>query len=113
MAPGHALQPTADETAEQVIDLYRRVWAFSDATVGELPIDAPGRVPWWPADRNAVALGEVMVHVIVDLARHTGHADILRESIDGSAGLLARALNLPDEDWPAYVAKLTRLAERF
>ena len=55
-----------------------------------------------------------MVHKIVDLQRHAGHADIVREQIDGSTGLLPDASNLPgDTDWPAYVAKLTALAERF
>jgi hypothetical protein len=114
-----AADPQADwyateaETSEQIVDLYRRVWAFADATIEELPLDAPGRVPWWPAGRDEVTLGQVIVHVLVDLARHVGHADILRESIDGAAGLLARASNLPDQDWPAYVAKLTALADRF
>lgn len=56
----------------------------------------------------------MMVHKTVDLQRHTGHADILREQIDGSTGLLRQASNLPgDMDWPAYVARLTALAERF
>ena len=51
---------------------------------------------------------------IVDLQRHAGHADIVREQIDGSTGLLPDASNLPgDTDWPAYVAQLTALAERF
>jgi len=52
--------------------------------------------------------------VIVDLARHVGQADIIREGIDGAVGLQADVSNLPDEqDWPAYVAKLTALAERY
>ncbi len=54
-----------------------------------------------------------MVHVLVDLTRHVGHADILREEIDGAAGVRAQGTNLPELDWPAYVARLTRLAERF
>ena len=44
---------------------------------------------------------------------HSGqtHADIIREQIDGSAGLLRGASNLPDGvDWPAYVAKLVAIA---
>ena len=48
-----------------------------------------------------------------EIARHAGHADIVREQIDGSTGLLREASNLPgDMDWSAYVAKLTALAER-
>ncbi len=105
---------TEDETCDGIIDLYRRVWAFADATIEELPLDAEGRVPWWPADRNPVSLARIVVHVIVDLTRHLGQADILREGVDGAVGLRADVSNLPDdEDWPAYVAKLTALAERY
>jgi hypothetical protein len=103
-----------NETCAGIIDLYRRVWTFADATIEDLPLDAPGRVPWWPEARGSVTLERIIVHVIVDLARHVGHADILREEIDGSAGLRSGVSNLPDQqDWPAYVAKLTALAERF
>jgi hypothetical protein len=104
---------TAGETCDGIVDLYRRVWAFADTTIEELPLDALGQVPWWPADRNSVSLERIIVHVIVDLSRHVGHADILREGIDGAAGLLVDATNLPEHDWPAYVAKLTALAERY
>ena len=105
---------TESETCDGIIDLYRRVWIFADATIEELPLDVLGRVPWWGKDRSRVTLERIIVHVIVDLARHVGHADILREEIDGAAGLRPEAPNLPDgEDWPAYVAKLTNLAERF
>jgi uncharacterized damage-inducible protein DinB len=104
---------TEDETCAQLIDLYRRVWTFADATIDELPLEATGRVPWWRPDTNEVSLGQVITHVLVDLARHVGHADILREGIDGAAGCVPTAPNLPDQDWPAYVDELTRLAERF
>ena len=54
---------------------------------------------------------EVLVHKIADLQRHAGHADILREQIDGSTGLLRAASNLPGGvDWPSYVDKLTAIA---
>jgi len=105
---------TENETCDDIIDLYRRVWTFADATIAELPLDATGRVPWWRESSNPVTLGRILVHVIVDLARHAGHADILREEIDGAVGLRADVPNLPDQqDWPAYVVKLTNLAERF
>lgn len=114
-----AVDPQADwyateaETAAGIVDLYRRVWAFADETITSLPIDAPGSVPWWPSERRATTLGTILVHVATELARHAGHADIVRESIDGAAGLRAGGENLPDEDWPAYVEKLRVLAERF
>lgn len=105
---------TETESCEGIVDLYRRVWAFADATIRVLPLDAPGRVPWWGEASNPVTLERIIVHVIVDLARHVGHADILREQVDGAAGLRPDGSNLPDgQDWPAYVARLRALAERF
>jgi uncharacterized damage-inducible protein DinB len=105
---------TESETCDGIIDLYRRVWSFADETIEDLPLDALGRVPWWPEEGNPVTLQRIMVHVIDDLARHIGHADILREGIDGAVGLRTASPNIPDQhDWPAYVAKLTRLAEGF
>ncbi len=104
---------TESESCDGIADLYRRVWAFADATIEELDLGSVGRVPWWSEGRNEVTLAQVMVHVLVDLTRHVGHADILREEIDGAAGVRARSSDVPDLDWPAYVAKLTDLAERF
>ncbi|HSF36938.1 MAG TPA: DinB family protein [Nocardioides sp.] len=103
----------ASVSAEEVADFYRSVWTFSDATVADLPLDAAGAVAWWPPKRQAVTLQRVLVHVLVDTARHAGHADVLREGIDGAAGLTSGVSNLPDVDWPAYVTRLTRIAEEF
>ncbi len=105
---------TEDETKAGLIDLYRRVAAFADETIEQLPLDAPGRVPWWPPDRCEVTLQRIIVHVLYDISRHAGHADIMREASDGAAGLGRQNDNLPtDYDWTAYVAKLTALATRF
>ena len=72
------------ESREEIIDFYRRVWRHSDATIDALPIDAPGYVPWWP--RPDVQLFNILVHVLSETHRHAGHADILREQLDGSVG---------------------------
>src|SRR3954463_12330014 len=42
---------TADESREHIVGLYRRAWAHADATIDALPLDAVGRVPWWPDER--------------------------------------------------------------
>jgi hypothetical protein len=86
-ARGSDMSATEDETRTELIDRYRRVWDHSDATIAALPIDAPGHVPWWP--RPNVMLFNVLVHVLSETSRHAGHADILREQLDGSTG-----------DWP-------------
>ena len=102
-----------DETKEGLIDLYRRVAVFADETIEQLPLDALGRVPWWLGGKD-VTLQRIVVHVLYDLARHAGHADIMREAHDGAIGWQRKSPNIPDGyDWPAYVAKLTGLAEGF
>lgn len=103
---------TAEESVEWVTGLYRQAWAHSDATIAALDLDSPGHVPWW---RNGdVTLHRILVHVIAETAQHAGHADIIRELIDGAAGLRAGATNLPEQDaqwWEEYVATLRRVAE--
>lgn len=75
---------TEHETRERIVGLYRRVGEHTDATIKALAIDAPGFVPWWP--RPHVKLFNVMVHSLSETARHAGHADILREQLDGVVG---------------------------
>lgn len=106
---------TADETREGLIGLYRRVWAHSDATIDALPLETVGRVPWWPAERAAVTLGHVLVRMATETHRHAGHADIVRELIDGAAGAHAANANLASDDpawWESYRAGLQSVAER-
>lgn len=94
----------ADESSRSIVDLYRRVWQHSDATVEALPLDAPGRVPWW-GDRGDVTLHQILVHITTETHRHAGHADIVRELIDGAVGFRESATNMPDVDeawWTAY-----------
>lgn len=103
---------TPDESAAGIVDLYRRVQLFADEIIAELPLETIGHVAHWGGEE--VTLHQILVHTIVDLQRHAGHADIVREQIDGSAGLLRTSTNLPaDADWPAYVARLTAIADRF
>jgi hypothetical protein len=84
---GSDLWVTPDETREQVTGFYRRAWNHADATITGLPIDAVGHVPWWLSPD--VKLFNVMVHVLQDTTRHAGHADILREQLDGRTGVTA------------------------
>jgi hypothetical protein len=112
--PNADMWATAEESREQIVDLYRRAWAHSDTTIEELPLDAPGLVPWWHPDRNAVTLSRILIHVDVETHRHAGHADIVRELIDGAAGLRFSNdnLGLPDRDqWQEYRDRLQWVAE--
>jgi hypothetical protein len=84
---GADMWATEHETRGEIIDRYRRVWEHSDATISALAIDAPGHVPWWP--RPDVKLFNILVHILTETSRHAGHADILREQLDGSTGTAA------------------------
>ena len=104
---------TAEQSRADIIQLYRRVWAHSDATIAALDLDAIGHVPWWPAERNEVTLHRILVHMIAETNRHAGHADIVRELIDGAVGLRADNDNLPKVDeawWTDYRDRLERAA---
>lgn len=110
--PNADMWATADESPEQIIDLYRRTQSWADATIADLPLDAPAHVPWWQP--QATTLHRLLVHMIAETARHAGHMDVLRETVDGQRGLLQNVSNLPDVDdawWQQYVARLRRLAE--
>ncbi|WP_122618236.1 DinB family protein [Streptomyces sp. Tu 4128] len=100
-----------DETRDQVIGLYRRTWEHSDATIDGLPLDAPGRVPWWPEPYAGTNLFAVLVHVLGETNRHAGHADILREGVDGRTGMRPEHEIRIDEDArTAYCAKIEQAA---
>src|SRR3954454_11255839 len=103
--PNADMYATADESREQIVQLYQRVWAHSDITIASLPLDAPGTVPWWPPERAEVTLHAVLVHLIAETERHAGHADIVRELVDGFAGLRPDNTNFADGDaewWNSY-----------
>ena len=97
---------TAGESRENIVALYQQATQHADATIAALPLDAPGLVPWWPPERQQVTLQQIMVHVSVEVARHAGQADIIRELIDGAAGDDGGLPDQTAEEWAAYRARL-------
>ena len=73
-----------------------------------------GQVPWWPVDRSEVTLHRVLVHVIAEVNRHAGHADVLRELVDGTAGLTqlleTTSPGRTAAEWSAYRLKVETAA---
>ena len=111
-ADGADFWATEDETREEIIGFYRRAAEHSDATINALDIDAPGHVPWWP--RPDVKLFNILVHILSETSRHAGHADILREQLDGQIGTAAGYPDPRDHDpayWKERCAKIERAAE--
>ena len=112
--PNSDMFAAPDESREFITGLYRRAWAHADATIDALALDATGHVPWWPPDRNEVTLHRILVHVIAETCQHAGHADIIRELVDGAVGLAAERPNLPSGEkawWTAYRERVERAAQ--
>ena len=107
---GADMWATAEESREELLDLYRRSWAFCDESVRTLGLDAPAEVPWWRPEMRRTTLGWLLVHLLAETAQHAGQADIVRESIDGRGG--------SDHDeagdaafWAAHVARVQAAAD--
>ena len=102
---------TAQESRAQIIELRHAAAAHADATIDALDIDAPGLVPWWRPEKRDVTLQTILVHMCVEMARHAGHADIVRELIDSDAGDEDGNLaDLTAEEWRAYRLRLEQAA---
>ncbi len=101
-----------DESSEYLIGLYKRSCAHGDQTVAELDLQAPGWVAHWPEGRRDTTLGVLLVRMVVETAQHAGHADVVRELIDGRGG--ADQDEVGDQDWwREYVAGIQAAADSF
>jgi uncharacterized damage-inducible protein DinB len=92
-----------DETLAGVLADYAQAAAETVAVVTAepdlgRPVPVPPGVPWFPQDVAAWSVRWVLLHLIEETARHAGHADIVRESVDGAT---AFALLAAVEAWPA------------
>lgn len=102
----HGFTMGPDETLAGLLAAYDAVAAETVAVVGSIddlnqPVPVPTGVPWFPADLDAWTVRWVLLHLVEETARHAGHADIVRESIDGATTyeLLAAAEGWPATDW--------------
>jgi hypothetical protein len=111
--PDADLWVPANESMQDIIDLHHFSAKHSDETIESLPLDAPGVVPWWSEDKKNVTLHQILVHMCVETARHAGHADIIRELIDGSAGQNPKDTNISNrnsEEWAAHRFRIEQAA---
>lgn len=112
-------EPDADfwlpegQTVADVVALHHACAAHSDATIEALPLDAPGVVPWWAPDRREVTLGQLLVHMLAETARHAGHADIVRETLDRTAGMApgdGMVTRRMPEEWATHRSRIEAAA---
>lgn len=88
-----------DETLADVLAQYEEATTRTDAVLADIddldrPVELAKGVPWFP---ESATVRWVVLHLIEETARHAGHADIIRESLDAaSAGALMAAV----EGWP-------------
>jgi uncharacterized damage-inducible protein DinB len=98
---GFRLEP--GETLADALDAYAAVARETESIVAGIadlgqPVPVPKGVPWFPADIEAWSVRWVLLHLIEETARHAGHADIIRESLDGAT---AYRLMAAAEGWQA------------
>lgn len=107
---GADMWATADDSRADLLALYRTAWRHSDESVTELGLAAPARVAWWPQKRRDTTLGSLLARLVAETAQHAGHADIVRELIDGRAG--ADADEIGDAAyWTGYRARVQQAAD--
>ena len=99
------------ESSDYLTGLYKEACAHSDRSIAELDLDTPAEVPHWAEGKRRTTFGALLVRVVDETAHHAGHADIVRELIDGQGG--ADADMLDEAGWSEYYTKIQRAAESF
>lgn len=103
--PGDDMWASRDESAEFITGLYRRTCAAADRTINDLDLDALGTR--WTGE--TILLRYALVTMVGETARHTGHADIVRELIDGTIGAFRDepyADGSATEFWESFLARM-------
>jgi hypothetical protein len=100
-----------EESSEYIIGLYRRACAHADGVITTLDLEATGSVAHWPEDRRHTTLGVLLIRMVAETAQHAGHADIIRELIDGKGGPDQDAFDEPT--WRQYIAQIQAAADAF
>ena len=108
---GADMWATAGETSDYVIGLYRRACVHADRTIDELDVSAPGRVAHWPDERRDTTLGALLARMVAETAQHAGHAEIVREMIDGHSR--SDPGRPGSEEGDRYVARIQAAADAF
>jgi hypothetical protein len=109
---GADMWATADESSEYLIGLYRRACAHADGVIAALDLVSPASVAHWPQDRRDTTLGFLLIRMVAETAQHAGHADIVRELIDGKAGA-DHDEGLDEAAWLDYVGQIQAAADSF
>jgi uncharacterized damage-inducible protein DinB len=93
-----------DETLADLLDDYVAAGQETDAALGPLDLDQPvpvSEAPWFPKEWKEWSVRWVLLHLIEETARHCGHIDIVRETVDGATWypLMAAAVEGSAAPW--------------
>jgi uncharacterized damage-inducible protein DinB len=109
---GADMWATPDETTRFLLGRYEDACAHADATISALELDTPATVPFWKETKRNTTLCVLMTHMIAETRQHLGHADIIREQIDGTTG--SNTAEMGDAEWwQAFHDKIRTAAETF
>jgi len=109
---GADMWATSDEPSADIIALYRRACEHGDRTIEALDLTTPGTVAHWPPERRDTTLGVLLIRMVAETAQHAGHADIVRELIDGRGGADHDG-DGDDDTWRRYLATVQAAADAF
>lgn len=109
---GADMWATSEESSDYITGLYRRACEHGDRTIASLDLDSPGSVAHWPEERRQTDLGVLLIRMVDETAHHAGHADIVRELIDGQGGFDHDSFG-GEDSWRAYVEAIQSAADAF
>lgn len=104
------LWATRDESSEYIVGVYQQAAAHSDRVVADLELDSPAYVAHW-ADGHTT-LGVLLIRMVAETSRHAGHADILREQLDGRLGG-GTTVGADEAFWKDRRAQIQAVADQF
>ena len=104
---------TPDESSDYITGVYRQACDHSDITVAELELDSPGHVEHWAEGQQETTLGVLLIRMVAETAQHAGHADIIRELIDGRIGGDGATVDADAAFWRDIKRSIQEAADHF
>lgn len=101
-----------EETTPYLLGRYQAACDHADAAIAALELETPATVPWWNETKRQTTLGVLMTHMIAETCQHLGHADIIREQIDGTTGSDTTEMG-DTEWWRAFTERIRASADTF
>jgi hypothetical protein len=101
---------TPDESREYVVGVYQQACAHADFTVAALELNSPGYVAHWAEGHRETTLGVLLIRMVAETSQHAGHADILREQLDGR---ISGDTTVDAAFWDEPRAQVQAAADRF